>query len=59
MARRPVTAMSRGSSFSPSTWSAIRVSTDPTTRAVTLVPCGSSSARAMTDRNSAADFAGE
>ena len=59
IAARPVTAMSRGSSFQPSTWSAIRVSTEPTIRAVTLVSCSSSSARAMIDRNSVADFAGE
>src|SRR6185312_10078010 len=52
MARSPAAAMSPGFSLAPSTWSAIRVSTEPTTSAVTLMSCGANSARAMTDRNS-------
>ena len=45
MALRAALAMVAGASLKPSTWLAIRVSTEPTIRAVTWVFCGASSAR--------------
>ncbi len=58
MAWMPARAMSSGFSFAPSTWAAMRVSTEPTIRAVTCVPWSASSARTEVVRNLAAALDG-
>ena len=47
-----------GASLKPSTWLAMRVSTEPTIRAVTWVFCGASSARTQVVMARAANFEG-
>ena len=58
IAASPAAAIVSGFSFAPLTWLAMRVSTEPTNSAVTVVPCAASSARRHVDIARAANLDG-
>jgi len=58
MAFSPALAIVAGASLKPSTWLAMRVSTEPTMSAVTLVFWPASSARTQVDMARAANLEG-